>query len=69
MQPRTAGEYAELLNELAARIDTGRLYERDLSIVTEAVNTLIHRSPVPSSKRPDPDPPMTQAVGCVAPDG
>ena len=41
VQPRTAGEYADLLNELAARIDTGRLYERDLPIITDAVNTLI----------------------------
>lgn len=41
VQPRTAAEYADLLTELARRIDTGRIYQRDLPVITDAVNGLI----------------------------
>ena len=39
--PRTAADYAGLLTELASRVDAGRIYARDLPVITEALNTLI----------------------------
>lgn len=41
VQPRSADEYATVLAELAVKVDTGRIYQRDLPVITDAVNTLI----------------------------
>ncbi|GAB78184.1 hypothetical protein SAMN05421595_0705 [Austwickia chelonae] len=41
VQPRTAGEYAAVLAALAGRVDAGRIYQRDLPVITDAVNGLI----------------------------
>ncbi len=40
-RPQTADDYAQVLIELAARIDSGRIYDRDLPAITPAVNALV----------------------------
>lgn len=39
--PRGSSDYAEILYELAMRLDTGRIYERDLGSLTSAMTSLI----------------------------
>lgn len=40
-RPRTSSDYAAILLELSLRLDTGRIYERDLASLTSAMTTLI----------------------------
>lgn len=39
--PRTIAEWSELLTDLARRLDTGRIYDRDLPALNEAISTVI----------------------------
>jgi hypothetical protein len=39
--PPAADDYAHVLIELAARIDSGRIYDRDLPTMTPVVNALV----------------------------
>ncbi len=41
VQPASAHEWARLLEELAAKLDTGRVYSRDLPVLIPAANALI----------------------------
>ena len=38
---RTPDDWAELLNELASRLDSGRIYERDLPVLDDAVLAVV----------------------------
>ncbi|MBT9256271.1 hypothetical protein KMZ32_05930 [Phycicoccus sp. MAQZ13P-2] len=40
-RPRASADYAAILFELSLRLDTGRIYERDLASLTSAMTTLI----------------------------
>ncbi|MGG5259688.1 hypothetical protein [Phycicoccus avicenniae] len=40
-RPRASSDYAEILFELSLRLDTGRIYDRDLGSLTSAMTTLI----------------------------
>lgn len=40
-RPRASSDYAEILFELSLRLDTGRIYDRDLASLTSAMTTLI----------------------------
>lgn len=40
-RPRTVGEVVEVLTELTARVDSGRVYERDLPALAAAVRGLV----------------------------
>ncbi|WP_207024115.1 hypothetical protein [Phycicoccus sp. DTK01] len=40
-RPRASAAYAAILLELSLRLDTGRIYERDLASLTSALTTLI----------------------------
>lgn len=42
VQPHTVEQLTTVLTDLAHRLDTGRLYDRDLSALAPAVTTLIH---------------------------
>lgn len=39
--PQSADEYAKVLTELAAKIDAGRIYDRDLPTLAPAVAALV----------------------------
>ena len=39
--PQSAAEYAQLLTELAAKIDAGRIYDRDLPTLAPAIAALV----------------------------
>lgn len=41
VHPASAREWARLLEELASRLDTGRVYDRDLLVLIPAANALI----------------------------
>ena len=40
-RPQSAIEYAQVLTELTERLDTGRIYDRDLPLLTPAVTALL----------------------------
>ena len=40
-RPQSAIEYAQVLTELTERLDTGRIYDRDLPVLTPAVTALL----------------------------
>ena len=40
-RPRASSDYAPILFELSFRLDTGRIYDRDLASLTDALTTLL----------------------------
>ncbi len=40
-RPRAFTDYASILLELSQRLDTGRIYDRDLASMTAAMTTLV----------------------------
>ncbi|WP_345207517.1 hypothetical protein [Fodinibacter luteus] len=41
VHPASAREWARLLEELAAKLDSGRVYDRDMPVLIPAANALI----------------------------